>query len=501
MKEKIFSNAAVQIAFVCFFSHSHLLATENTSVLQQTTSEEVSATDKFGLSDKPDSLLELLPTLIEDQATQDARIGPLKRANEADFLKPPVVTEYFLKDADVDGQTLYGQKFIREFELAKLNDPAYQAALQEYRVGDIEADIAALAYTPRFQLQNRFFENENSARTTISITQPLFNLQLLATVEEQDSRRAAAQAIMNIREYELSERVFEAFIGLMVAHERVRVNSARIDALQVEFAGAKRQVELGVGVITDVRDAQTRLEQARAQQLRFQSEIQVASRRLLQLTGDKPDFTSYELSRAERALPFNALDFYLNRAAEFNSSLLKSRAEERLVELATLKAKSVYLPSVDLITSRSYSQSGDIRNTGVTFGINVPINAATIFEGSAAAAKLSQARLGAREVREKVEADVEQFYLRVVMGLEEVRARLRAIESAKLSVTANEKSFGVGVRTRLDVLNSVETLYVVNQQYIESVIELGRNYLKLCNSAALPATDTVQQVRQILFQK
>ena len=91
--------------------------------------------------------------------------------------------------------------------------------------------------------------------------------------------------------------------------------------------------------------------------------------------------------------------------------------------------------------------------------------------------------------------------LRVVMGLEEVRARLRAIESAKLSVTSNEKSFGVGVRTQLDVLNSVETLYVVNQQYIESVIELGRNYLKLCNSAALPATDTVQQVRQILFQK
>ncbi|MFN7506347.1 MAG: hypothetical protein ACK5Q1_12395, partial [Limnobacter sp.] len=80
-----------------------------------------------------------------------------------------------------------------------------------------------------------------------------------------------------------------------------------------------------------------------------------------------------------------------------------------------------------------------------------------------------------------------------------VRARLQAIESAKLSVTANEKSFTGGVRTRLDVLNSVETLYVVNQQYIQSVIELARNYLKLSNQAALPVKDTVSQIHQILF--
>lgn len=462
-------------------------------------SHSIYAQDKFNLEEQPDSFFELAPTLIESQEKQDARIGPMRLPKDVEVPRPPVVREYTLSDIDTSELDPLSARFTRDFELAKRNDPAYQAALYEFQAGDINADVAALAYTPRFAVQNRFLENENNSRTTVSITQPLFNMQLLATVQEEDSRRAAAQAQMNIREYELSERVFEAVIALIEAQEQLSVNTARIEALENEFSGAKRELDLGVGAITDVRDAETRLEQARAEQLKFKSDIRSASRRLFQLTGERPDPANYALSRAERVSPVRPMDTYMSRALEFNSLLLQSRAQQRLVELEALKAKSAYLPSVDLIASRSYSDSGDTKNSGLTFGISVPINAATFYEASAATARLNQARLNTLEVKEQVESEVEQAHFSVTAGLEEVKARLRAIESAKLSVTANEKSFTGGVRTRLDVLNSVETLYVVNQQYIQSVAELARNYLKLSNQAALPVNDTVAQIHQILF--
>lgn len=457
------------------------------------------AQDKFALEEQPDKFFELAPTLIESQEKQEARIGPMKLPKDVEVPRPPVVREYSLKDIDTSGLDSLSARFSRDFELAKQNDPAYQAALYEFQVGDINADVVALAYTPRFAIQNRFLENENNSRTTISITQPLFNMQLLATVQEEDSRRASAQAQMNIREYELSERVFEAVIALIEAQEQLSVNTARIEALDNEFSGAKREFVLGVGAITDVRDAETRMEQARAEQLKFKSDIRSASRRLFQLTGERPDPANYSLNRGERISPVKSIDSYMSRAMEYNSLLLRSRAQQRLAELEALKAKSAYLPSVDLIASRSYSDNGDTKNSGLTFGVNVPINAATFYEASAATARLNQARLTTLEVKEKIESGVEQAHFSVTAGVEEVRARLRAIESAKLSVTANEKSFTGGVRTRLDVLNSVETLYVVNQQYIKSVAELARNYLNLNNQAALPVKDTVAQIHQILF--
>jgi protease secretion system outer membrane protein len=462
-------------------------------------SQPVGPISKFNLDAQPDSFLELLPTLIESDATRDARLGPMKRPAEAEIPSPPTIREYLVKDLQVDGVSTLAARFVRDFELAKMNDPAYQAALYEYQVGDINADVVALAYTPRLSVQNAFLQNENNSRTTVSVSQPLFNMQLLATVKEEDSRRAAAQAQMQIREYELSERLFEAVVRLIESQEQLTVNTARMEALQNEFVGAKRELELGVGAVTDVRDAETRLDQARAEQLKFKAAIKTATRRLFQLTGEKPDPANYALSRTDRVSPVKPSDFYMARALDFNSDLLKSRAEERLIELAALKSKSAYLPYVDLTVSRSYSNSGDTQNSGVTFGVSVPINAGTFYEASAATARLSQARLSTREILEKVESSVEQSHFNVVVGLEEVRARLQAIESAKLSVTANEKSFTGGVRTRLDVLNSVETLYVVNQQYIQSVIELARNYLKLSNQAALPVKDTVSQIHQILF--
>lgn len=253
--------------------HEHASAAEDKVGAKEQNSATAATSNKFNLEDQPNSFLELVPTLIESQESQNARIGPMPRPDDMEIPRPPMVREYSLVDIKAVGDVGLKQRFSRDFELAKINDPAYQAALYEFQAGDINADIAALAYTPRLSIQNRFLENENNSRTTISITQPLFNVQLLATMGEEDSRRVSAQAQMKIREHELSERVFESIIRLIESQENLDVNTVRINALQNTFSGAKRELELGVGTRTDVRDSETRLEQAGAEQIKFRSEF------------------------------------------------------------------------------------------------------------------------------------------------------------------------------------------------------------------------------------
>lgn len=448
---------------------------------------------------QPESLLQLGISLLEDEGETEERLGPVAQRPETEVPEPPQIKVFSLSDLEkLQLDPLLGQ-LVRDFELAKLNDPQYQAALFEFQAGMIGADLASLAYTPSVGLSNKFLENESSARTTITLSQPLFNMELLATLEEEDSRRAAAQAQMKLREFELVDRVFTAVTGLIKAQEKLLVNSSRVKTLESESAGSKREQELGQGTITDVRDAVVRLEQAKAEQVKLEAAKASAIRLLEQLTGQQVNPDKYILRKLKRELDLPPVDGFLTAAKQFNNTLLLARANQRLAELAALKSKSAYLPSVSFNASRSYSDRGDTSNSGVNFGVSVPVNAGTFYQAQIASAKISQAKLSTAQTIQKLEVDVEQSHADVVSGLVEVNIRLDAIEAAELGLKATEKSFSGGVRTRLDVLNSVQTLYVVNEQYITSVVDLAKAYLTLSNLTSQPTAEAVAKVQTLLF--
>jgi outer membrane protein TolC len=448
---------------------------------------------------QPVDLVELSLSLFEDEDELAERLGPVQQRPGSQVPEPPQIKIYSLSDLEkTQLDPLMGQ-LIRDFELAKLNDPAYQSALYEFQAGMISADLSSLAYTPSLSVNNRFLENESSARTTVSISQPLFNLELLATLEEEDSKRAAAQATMKVREYELVDRVFTAITNLIKAQEKLVVNDSRIKALENESKGAKREQELGQGTITDVRDSVVRLEQARAEQIKLGSAKASALRSLEQLTGRTVDPSAYVLRKQARSIDLPPLDTFMSGALQFNSGLLQARANQRLAELSALKSKSAYLPSVSINAARSFSDRGDTSNSGLNFGFTVPVNAGTFYQAQIASAKISQAQLTTAQVRQKLEVDVEQTHADVISGLQELNIRLLAIEAAELSLTATEKSFSGGVRTRLDVLNSVQTLFVVNDQYINSVVELTKSYLTLNNLTSQPVSESVAKLQAFLF--
>lgn len=441
------------------------------------------------------SFMGLIGSLFESEEEQEKRLG----ITSSSELKEPPVVEYTLTDAEKEQVTPPGGALLDAFGSAKVNDPAYKAALQEFNVKSIQADVASLAYTPRVSLDQRFLPNENSSRRTISITQPLLDVRLLATTQEEESLRIRATAEYVRSEHELSSRLLDAVLAIIRNRENISVNDARVKSLQSQVESATEQFKLGSGAITDLRDAETRLEKAKAESIRFESELRNANRKFNNLTGKSPNPGQFKLAEILRPLAVENPDRYKDKALASNPDLIIARAEERLIELAALKAKSAYLPAVELTSARSRSSAGDFNNSGVTLGLSVPLSASTFYEAQAATARITQQRLKTEQITKDLGELLDEAHAKVIAGQLEVQARKRAIDSAELSLEANQKSYEGGVRTRLDVLNAVETLYNVKLDYLDALTELTKSYLSLRNLSAMNTNDSISALQKSLF--
>ena len=93
----------------------------------------------------------------------------------------------------------------------------------------------------------------------------------------------------------------------------------------------------------------------------------------------------------------------------------------------------------------------------------------------------------------------QRYYGLVNGGQEALQGHTLAIEAAELSVAANRKSYEGGVRSNLDVVNAIQTVFEVKNQYINSALVLADNYLNLQLIAGIPASEAIANVEHFLF--
>ena len=64
---------------------------------------------------------------------------------------------------------------------------------------------------------------------------------------------------------------------------------------------------------------------------------------------------------------------------------------------------------------------------------------------------------------------------------------------------ANERSLVAGVRTTIEVLNSIDTLYQARNDYATTALNLGNAYLNLLLISGERPDDAIAQTQQFLF--
>ena len=383
------------------------------------------------------------------------------------------------------------------FSQARKFDALFQTASPELDGNRIAAQMAASAYYPQFQASYSRLETETSSRQTYSVTQPLINADRYATLKETGPREQIASATYQLREQDLSQRLLKAVSELLRNTESRSLNKAKMAAMQTQSDSAKKSYQVGVGTITDVRDAQVRLDQAHADTLMLEAQIGSAQRQLLAITGASATPLMLSVPRQARAVALRALDDYVASGVQTSPQLVLALQNQRLAELAVTRASGAILPTLAAVYTYSSANNTGSGYAGVS--LSLPLQASSFYQIKGAAANASKMQEQTRETEQRTRLEVQRLWSLVNAGRAELAIRLDAIQSAQLSVEANEKSFKGGVRSQIDVLNSIQTLYQVQQDYVSAVLTLADNYLNLLLQAATPADDAVALVQNVLF--
>jgi outer membrane protein TolC len=396
-------------------------------------------------------------------------------------------------DSQVDKQDI----FIESFQRAKANDPAYQTALAEFDVARLQATASYFAYAPNLRYSESVLEFESQSRKTTTISQPVFSVDKIATFREGDTRAALAVSNLLLREYDLLARLTNVTADFVKACESLRTNQARISTLEGEADKAKKEYVLGQGTITDLRDTEVRLDQARATQHSLLAKKTSAMRAFRAMTGELPDEDKFVLSRHVKNIKLPALQEIQQQALSSNADLINSKSQLHLAQLGYFRAKGSFLPEVNYQVTQSKTNLSSNNSSGLF--VNIPLQANTMFNLMSAKQIVEKSQAQVRQVEQQVVLDTERYYTEIQAGLEETNMRLKAIASARLSVQANEKSFSGGVRTRLDILNSVQTEFQVNEDYVTSLSNLVQNWVSLGASTATPASIIAARVQDLFF--
>lgn len=386
---------------------------------------------------------------------------------------------------------------VEAYQRARSYDPQFQGAVAELQANESGAAQARAAFFPEATYSRSQLQTVGTPVQTVTISQPVLSYDRYSTFRQSQPRSDFAVATFQTREQELAQRVLKSVTDLIRAHEAAVLNEAKIANFERQSARAKRLFELGQGTITDLRDIQVKFEQAKANQINLQVAVAAAARTFSSLTGVVPGKNDFQLPSNHDTVPLLRLEEFQAKLEGGNPQLVASRRNEQISELEAQRVKGSMFPTVSLAHSRSSYGNVDNVNTGIT--VQVPLNAGNYYSTSTAAANAVRAKEERRLAEERARVELERLYGLVRASQDSIKIKQAAIASAELSVEANQKSYDAGVRSNIDVVNSIQVLFEVKNDYVVAVTQQADNLLALYSITGDAPRANMQRVQGFLL--
>lgn len=388
---------------------------------------------------------------------------------------------------------------VGSFLAAQEADPAYQAAKADKKATTSQAVSGRLSYLPNYMYTRQQLPTFTSPNMTQTVNQPIFNATLAAQVGAGGPTMTLAGSTFQTKTNELATKTLAAVNQIVLATEAIKANESQINALENQYKGAQRKNELGQGTITDLLDVQVKFEQAKANDLTLKANLKGAKDQFFAITGIYPDHNDFILPNKHESFKLDPLEALLDRVDKENPNIISARATESIAKYDIAKAAGAVLPTVSYVLQKTNYNSVQSNNNGIA--ISIPIDANSYADSYTAYAK-SQASSSNRlqaETQAKVEA--QKLHALVEAGLESLKIKWKAMDTARLSVTANQKSYEAGVKSTTDVLIAIQTLYQARNEYAQAATNQASNYMNLLLVAAENPDEVVQKTQLFLFRK
>jgi outer membrane protein len=326
-------------------------------------------------------------------------------------------------------------------------------------------------------------EKYDARNHQINLTQPLWRPANL--FGHFQARHAAAQSALQAAaaEQDLAARFLTAWFDAMAARDSVTHAGEQVLATAQQVQVFTRAVQLGAASDVQLSDARARHQQALAEALAAQADIEAKQAALEQLTGTLPAFAPPRLLGAlDKPLAGDPgpVAGWLARAAGQSPAVLAAVEALSAAQEEVRKQKAQATPTVDLVANRNFARQGSGTTPGqagfksqqdsVGLQVNVPL-----FAGGGNMAKIREAIALAEKAEHELEAAKRQAAFQVRQAWAAARAAsgriaagTEAITAASTALRAATVGEGTGLKTRLDELQARQQLALARRDQLRA---------------------------------
>lgn len=333
-------------------------------------------------------------------------------------------------------------------------------------------------------------------QASVQLVQPLYDQNASAAKQQLQEQSALAQTQFDQSRQDLVLRVADTYFGVIVAEETLRVVQAEKSALLHQRDRAKARFEIGQGKITDLHEAQARLDGVETREVSARSALELRRAQYRETVGSAPvQLTGMAPSFAPRPPEPDDLSAW-QRKGEDRNNLIKAKQSE--LEIASAEIKKHRLegrPSLDLVASyTAREQSGSIspivapggdRTALVGVQLNIPLYAGGGIDSREreAIARQRQAEQEVAAARRDVRLKVQDGYLAVKTGVSRIAAVEQTLVSARSALEATTLGRDVGTRTELDVLDAQQRAFAAELDLVQVRVDYLMGRLRLAAAA------------------
>jgi len=345
-----------------------------------------------------------------------------------------------------------------------------------------------------------------SGNAGVQLTQPIYRKDRSIAVEQADDLVVQADADLSTAEQDLIVRVTDAYFGVLSAQDTLRFTEADVRAIERQLDQAKQRFEVGLIAITDVNEAQARYDQARADAIVAQNNVDNAFEALVEITGQ----ATGPLARLKEGLPLDppdprSLDAWTQTALDNNHGVVSAQLDAEIAKKEIERKDAADLPTLDLVGSYGLARTdarigSDINDAIIGLELAWPL-----YTGGGVAAATRQARFqyeAAQQLLEQqrraVTSQVRNAYRGVLAQISRVQALEATVVSAESALEATEAGFEVGTRTLVDVLDNQRDLFRAGRDLAVARYEYILNFLSLLQAAGTLSEENVVKASQWL---
>lgn len=405
----------------------------------------------------------------------------------------------------------------RSLDYALTHNPDARIAQQRIATSQAELEQANSAFWPRLQLQSSYSRTDNpmmvfggilnqrSYKSSLNfndvpdvdslnargvVTVPLFaGGRNVAGRKVAKANSAAAKqegtAVRNALGFEVSR----GFHTVLKTREFIRAAEAAVSSFGINLVLARKRLEGGTLLKSDVLDIEVRLAQSREDLVRARNANVLAERALRNLLG----IEGGEFTVADTAPAVSAPE--LGRSVE-RAELAATREREMAAEAQVRGTKSGYLPRVSAFGSLDQDYGWVTRGDGKSYTAGV-VAQWDLWDGFSTRSKVREARANLESAREEqrklrmaLDFEVEQARLNLNAAAERLAVTSKTVEQAEESAALTRKRFEQGLSLSTQLLDSETALLAARVRRAEGESDQRIAVAALRKALALPQLDS-----------